>query len=120
MNQGVALWTGGSSATVDIVVSSHSGGSVALSDLSISTSPGYDSTMEILGNPVGLYPNGDIYQITTTHSVASSTGSSFAEANLVFESASGNAELGYSDLLGFSEVSDTLNLVTLRPQRLQT
>ena len=113
LNQGVALWTGGSSATVDIVVSSRSGGSVAFSDLSISTSPGYDSTMEILGNPVGLYPNGDIYQITTTHSVASSTGSSFAEAKLVFESASGNAELGYSDLLGFSEVSDTLNLVTL-------
>ena len=113
LNQGVALWNGGSTATVDMVVTSRSGGSVSLSDLSISTAPGYDSTMEISGNPVGLYPNGDIYQITTTHSVASSTGSSFAEAKLVFESASGNVVLGYSDLLGFSEVSDTLNLVTL-------
>ena len=65
------------------------------------------------GNPVGLYPNGDIYEVVTTHTVDPLTGSSLAEATLSFESNTGNVILSYSDFLGFSEASDEDNLITL-------
>ena len=114
LNQGVALWDGGgATASVPIAVISTTGGGVTLSNLSLSTSTGYDNTIAMSGNPVGLYPNGDIYEIVTTHTVDPLTGSSLAEATLSFESNTGNAILSYSDFLGFSEASDEDNLITL-------
>ena len=38
LNQGVALWTGGATASVPVAVYSDSGGGVSFSDLSVSTS----------------------------------------------------------------------------------
>ncbi len=114
LNQGVALWDeGGATASVEIAVSSTSGGGVTLSDLSVSTSTGYDNTITMNGNPVGLYPNGDIYEIVTTHTVDPLTGSSLAEATLSFESETGRIVLTYSEFLGFSEASDEDDLITL-------
>ena len=114
LNQGVALWDeGGATASVEIAVSSTSGGGVTLSDLSVSTSTGYDNTITLNGDPVGLYPNGDIYEIVTTHTVDPLTGSSLAEATLSFESDTGRIVLSYSEFLGFSEASDEDDLITL-------
>lgn len=114
MNQGVALWDGaGSTASVVIAVSATSGGGVTLSDLSVTTSAGYDNTISMSGNPVGLYPNGDIYEFITTHTVDPLTGSSLAEATLSFESNTGEVILSYSEFLGFSEFSDVDDLLTL-------
>lgn len=114
LNQGVALWDGGgATASVVIAVSSTTGGGVTFSDLSVSTSVGYDNTITLNGNPVGLYPNGDIYEIVTTHTVDPLTGSTLAEATLSFESNTGNVVLSYSEFLGFSEASDEDNLLTL-------
>ena len=62
LNQGVALWTGGATASVPVAVYSDTGGGVTLSDLSVSTSTGYSNTLTLTDSPVGLYLNGDIYE----------------------------------------------------------
>ena len=113
--QGVALSTSTSgSATVPIVVHSTTGGGLSLSSLSVITSPGYVTTATLVGNPIGLYPNGEIYEITTTHTVSALTGAQFQEANLMFESVTGNIELSYSDLNGFGEVENSNGYITLQ------
>ena len=97
--QGVALSTSTVGyATVPIAVHATSGGGVSFSSLSVSTSPGYATTASMVGNPIGLYPNGEIYEIVSSHTVSSLTGSSFQEASLIFESETGTIELSYSDL----------------------
>jgi len=113
--QGVALSSStGGYATVPIAIHAASGGGLSFSSLSVITSPGYTTTASIVGNPVGLYPNGDIYEIITTHTVSSLTGSSFQEASLIFESQTGNIELAYSDLNGFTEVENSNNYISLQ------
>ena len=85
--QGVALSTSTVGyATVPIAVHAASGGGVSFSSLSVSTSPGYTTTASLIGNPIGLYPNGEIYEIVSSHTVSSLTGSNFQEASLIFES----------------------------------
>ena len=69
LNQGVALWTGGATASVPVAVYTDSGGGVSLSDLSVATSTGYTNTLLMTDSPIGLYPNGDIYEVVTTHTV---------------------------------------------------
>ena len=113
--QGVALsssMTG--SATVPIVVHANTGGGLSFSSLSVTTSPGYVSTATLVGNPVGLYPNGEIYEVISTHTVSSLTGSNFQEASLIFESQTGIIELSYSDLNGFTEVQNAGSYITLQ------
>ena len=112
LNQGIAL---GSGAQVDVplALSAGSGGAVMLSDLSITTATGYDSTLTLTGSPEGLYPNGDIIEAISTHSVAQSTGASFAESRLRMESSSGVVELAFSELSLFTEAHDPDNLVTM-------
>ena len=71
LNQGVALASTGG-ATGDVVVPMRvqggSGGAISLSSLSVSTTGGYDSTLDD-GGITGMYPNGDIIEIVTTHDV---------------------------------------------------
>ena len=74
LNQGVALWNGGATASVPVAVYTETGGGVKLSDLSVSSSPGYTNTLSLTGSPVGLYPNGEVYEVVTTHAVDQSTG----------------------------------------------
>ena len=113
--QGVALSTATSGvATVPIAVHATSGGGLSFSSLSVSTSPGYTSTASFVGNPVGLYPNGEIYEIVSTHTVSSLTGANFQQANLLFESQTGTIELAYSDLNGFTEVENSNGYITLQ------
>ena len=113
LNQGVALWTGGATATVPVAVYTDTGGGVTLSDLSVSSSTGYTNTISMTDNPVGLYPNGDIYEVVTTHTVDPLTGTSLSEAWLTFESASGYIKFSWSDFMSFAEASDENNYVTL-------
>ena len=113
LNQGIALWTGGATATVPVAVYSDTGGGVTLSDLSVSSSTGYANTISMTGSPVGLYPNGEIYEVVTTHTVDLATGTSLSEAWLTFESSTGFIKLAWTDFMGFSEASDENNYVTL-------
>jgi len=106
LNQGVALWTGGATATVPVGLYTDTGGGVLLSDLNVASSTGYSNTIAITGNPVGLYPNGDIYEIVTTHTVDSLTGTALSEAWLTFESESGYIKFSWSDFMSFTEASD--------------
>ena len=95
LNQGVALASSGG-VTGDVVVRMRivggSGVSISLSSLSISTTSGYDSTIDD-GGITGMYPNGDIIEIVTTHAVSSSTGQTLGGASLLFETVNGNMEL---------------------------
>ncbi len=113
LNQGVALWTGGATATVPVAVYADTGGGVLLSDLSVSSSTGYTNTLSLTDNPVGLYPNGDIYEVVTTHAVDPQTGTSVSEAWLTFESTSGYIKFAWSDFMSFSEASDEHDHVQL-------
>ena len=112
LNQGIALGTGNQVA-VPIAVSADTGGAVMLSDLAIVTAGGYDSTLELTGNPQGLYPNGDIIEAVSTHTIDQSTSAAFAESRLRMESSSGVVELSFSELSLFEEAYDPDNLVTL-------
>ena len=122
MNQGVALASSGG-ATGDVVVPMRivggSGGSISLSSLSVSTTSGYDSTYDD-GGITGMYPNGDIIEIVTTHDVAASTGQTLGGASLLFETMNGNMELRWDASNGsFWEESDPddnidfMNMVSL-------
>ena len=113
LNQGVALWNGGATASVPVAVYTETGGGVKLSDLSVSSSPGYTNTLSLTGSPVGLYPNGELYEVVTTHAVDQSTGATLSEAWLTFESANDYIKLAWSEFNGFSEASDENNYVTL-------
>ena len=79
----------------------------------ITTASGYDSSISITGNPTGLYPNGDIIEVKSIHSIDSSTNAAFAEARLRMESPSGLVELSFSELSLFNEAYDPENLVTM-------
>ena len=67
----------------------------------------------MIGSPVGLYPNGEIYEIVTTHTVSSLTGAA-SKKHPHFESKTGTIELAYSDLNGFTEVENSNGYITLQ------
>ena len=112
LNQGISLGEG-SEVSVPIALNANSGGAMNFSNLQILTESGYDSTLSLVGNPVGLYPNGDIIEAVSVHSVSQSTGAGFAEARLRMESASGLVELSFSELSLFNKSHDPNDLVTL-------
>ena len=120
LNKGVALWDGGSMANVEIAVTSTSGGGLTFSNLAIVTASGYDNTLSVTGNPVGFYPNGELYEIVTTHAVTASTNSNLVESFLTLESSTGTVILSYSDAMGFAEASDINDLITLESTSTQT
>ena len=113
LNQGIALGASGATVDVPIVVSATSGGSVTLSNLGLLTATGYHSTIEIIDNPVGLYPTGEIIEVLSTHEVDPVTGATFSEARLRMESDKGVVELSYSDQNGFSELNDVDDYLTM-------
>ena len=119
LNQGIALGTG-ANVDVPLAIAATTGGGVEFSDLSITTASGYDSTLTLTGSPEGLYPNGDIIEAVSTHTVQQSTGASFAEARLRMESSSGVVELAFSELSLFTEAYDPHNLVTMESSSYNT
>ena len=52
---------------------------LTLSNLSITSESGYDSTLTWNSQYNGLYSSGELYHITTTHNVDARTGSSLGE-----------------------------------------
>ena len=112
LNQGIALGSG-NQVEVPMAVSGGSGGAIVLSDLLITTASGYDSSLTLTGNPQGLYPNGDIIEVVSIHSLDQSTGAAFAEARLRMESSSGLVELSFSELSLFNKAYDPDNLVIM-------
>ena len=59
--------------------------------------------MTVTGGPVGLYPSGEIYEVTSTHAVDGATGTTLAEAVLLFESSTGTVEVAWSEVTGFEK-----------------
>jgi len=108
LSQGVALGTAVSGfVTVPIAVASQSGGAVRLSSLSITTSQGHDSTLALTGSPTGLYTNGEIYEVVTTHEITA-IGQTLAGASLLFETSAGSLEVQFGAENGsFWEVEGT-------------
>jgi len=113
LSQGVALQNSTGMVDVPIKILASGGGAIQLSELDITSDSGYSSSISIIDDPVGLYPDGSIYEVITTHEVASSTGAGFAGAHLLFESATGKAELTYSEATGFVRASDEDNILVL-------
>ena len=115
-SQGVALGSENMGmVSVPIHVQGSSGGGVALSELMIVTSPGYDSSLNITGDPPGLYPDGSIIEVISLHKVDGSTGSTLDKCLLRLESETGSVDLSYDDFNGPAEVNDPDNLITLQP-----
>jgi len=115
-SQGVALGSASNGmVSVPIHVQGSSGGGVALSELMIVTSPGYDSSLSITGNPTGLYPDGSIVEVISLHYVDGGTGSTLDKCLLRLESKTGAVDLSYDDFNGFAEVNDPDNLISLQP-----
>jgi len=113
LNQGVALWNGGAVADVPIAVHTNSGGSVTFENLNVATATGYTNTISMTGNPVGLYPNGEIYEVITTHAVAANAGSTLSQAWLTFETPNDYIKLTWSEFMSFAEDEDPNNHITL-------
>ncbi|HIA39538.1 MAG TPA: hypothetical protein EYN88_01415 [Candidatus Poseidoniales archaeon] len=115
-SQGVALGSDNNGlVSVPIHVQAASGGGVALSELMVVTSPGYDSSLSITGEVTGLYPDGSIIEVISLHYVDGGTGTTLDKCLLRLESATGSVDLSYDDFNGFSEVNDPDNLISLQP-----
>ena len=98
---------------IPMITTSSRGGGVKLDNLSITTAPGYDSSLAWLSDKEGLYPSGELYEIETTHEVQASTCSTFSSAQLRFSSVAGDVIFVYDPNTGFSEIGDSNNLLTL-------
>ena len=97
LNQGVALGQPiGGQILVPMKIVSDSAGALVLDDLLVTTESGYDSTINMSSDLIGLYASGEVYEAVTTHSIDPSTGATIAGASLQFESESGYAELRWT------------------------
>ncbi len=114
LSQGVAMGNAvAGSVDVPMKWSSESGGGVSLGQLSITTSTGHSSTISLTNGFSGLYDDGNIYEIVTTHSVTSQ-GQALSGASLLMETSRGNIELQYTISNDtFWEVSDPVDGISL-------
>ena len=113
-NQGTTQ-TSNSQVLVPLETTSADGGQITLSNLSIISQSGYDSTL-VWNSPYdGLYATGELYHISTTHNVDSATGASLEKCKITFKTADGSFSLGYDILTGWYEEGDDQNYVTLHP-----
>ncbi|MEC7255168.1 MAG: hypothetical protein VXV76_01005 [Candidatus Thermoplasmatota archaeon] len=100
---------------IPVETKSLNGGKITLKNLSVSSQSGYDSTLQWNSASDGLYASGEIYHITTTHSVDSSTGSSLAGAKISFRSTSNSFSLGYDLISGWYDEGDAQEYVIFHP-----
>ena len=101
---------------VPVTTSGDSGGRIYLSNLSIITEPGYYSTLNWNYQSLGLYPNGQIYEIVTTHEVETTTGSTLSQGRLRFTTDDATFFLTYNNSLSsFEKINDDINRITLLP-----
>ena len=61
-------------------------------------------------NMMGLYSTGELYHITTTHNVASSTGALLDKCKITFKTSDGSFSLGYDLATGWYEEGDDQDL----------
>jgi hypothetical protein len=97
LNQGIALGTPmGGQVAVPVKVTSDTGGALTLDALSVTTESGYHSSMNTTGEWTGLYADGEVYEVVSSHSVDASTGATISGASLQFESESGVDEIRWT------------------------
>jgi hypothetical protein len=115
LNQGVALGQPiGGEVLVPLKFTSDSGGGLNLNNLSVTTESGYDSTINMSDEWIGLYATGEVYEVVSTHSVEPSTGASIVGASLQFESESGLAEVRWTlanDSFWYARGSDLVSIL---------
>ena len=99
--------------------SASNGGKVTLSNIQISSQPGYDSTLTWNNDVDGLYDTGDVYHIQTTHMVQASTGANLQECRIQFKTSTESFYLGYHPVTGFYEIDDN-DYISLHPSSLAT
>ena len=107
--------TGTTQTLVPLKSSSPIGGQINLANLSIETEQGYDSTLDFISGSDGLYNTGEIYHIKTTHEVQASTGANLEKCRIQFKGTDSSFYLGYDMALGFYELDDIDDYVTLHP-----
>ena len=106
---------------VPVTTYGDSGGRLLVSNLSVVTEPGYLSSLAWNYQSLGLYPNGQIYEIVSTHEVEATTGSSLSEGRLRFTFDDTTFFLIYNNSLSsFEKVGDDINRVTLLPSSIST
>ncbi len=105
----------GENILVPVKTSALTGGALKLSNLSIDTAVGYDSSLTWLSNSDGLYPSGEVYEILTTHEIQPSTGALLSSARLRFSTDLGDVSLSYDPNTGFSEIGDDNDWIKLNP-----
>ena len=113
-NQG-ASQSSGAQTLVPVETTSANGGKITLSNLTITSQAGYDSTLVWNSQYDGLYATGELYHITTTHSVDPITGASLSACKITFKTDEGAFSLVYDLLTGWSEEGDSQDYVTLHP-----
>ena len=124
LNQGVALGQPiGGEVIVPLKFTSDSGGGIILDGLSVTTESGYDTTINMSDDWVGLYATGEVYEVISTHSVDPSTGASIVGASLQFESESGLAEVRWSsanDSFWYASGSELVSVLVALSSSLDT
>ena len=105
----------GSQTLVPIETSSVNGGQLTLSNLSIISESGYDSTLTWNSQYNGLYSTGELYHITTTHNVDVTTGANLEKCKITFKTKDNTFSLGYDLVTGWFEEGDDEDYVTLHP-----
>ena len=105
----------GSQTLVPVETSSGNGGHLVLSNLTVTSESGYDSTLTWNSQYNGLYSTGELYHITTTHNVDASTGASLEKCKITFKTTDNTFSLGYDLLTGWYEEGDDEDYVTLHP-----
>lgn len=113
-NQGTTQSTG-TQTYVPVETTSTNGGKITLSNLSVTSQAGYDSTLIWNSQYDGLYSTGELYHITTTHSVDSATGALLAAGKITFKTTEDSFSLGYDLATGWYKIGDDNNYVTLHP-----
>ena len=96
----------GTQTLVPVETSSGNGGKITLSNLSVISDPGYDSTLVWNSQYNGLYSTGELYEITTTHNVDVNTGATLEKCKITFKTSGDSFSLGYDLLTGWFEEGD--------------
>ena len=101
---------------IPVTTYSEGGGQLTLSNLSIITEPGYASSLNWNYQSLGLYPNGQIYEIVSTHEVEAITGSALSQGRLRFSFDNTTFFLTYDNSQSsFGKTGDDINRITLLP-----
>jgi len=112
-NQGQTQST--SQVYVPLVTTSQNGGELTISNLSVTTQSGYESTLSWENNLDGFYATGELYEVITSHQVSPTTGASLSECRIHFKTNTDSFYLVYNPVTGFGELNDDNNYITLHP-----